>query len=678
MLKVEQWSQADAEREVASRFRDACQYRKRFEPGWRANESMIFRSDGNGGGSSEVSVSYNNLAELFAGDLDTGESWITINYTFKYLRFLHAQMSANPPSVTPRPTSQDYKDRRAAEVADHLITYGRRQYQIQDKVDLTCLQTLLYGSGFFRAKWDPTAGDVLEFDKASGQLTMTGDHKFVPLLIWDMVMDQTARTWEDVRYVFERHLMSKEEADFRFPDYRDKIAAAYDRSNNRTQFWDRDEYDQQLKGRVAVWEYMEKGLPWNGMAGRRCFLLESGDLISPIEENPNPDAILGYEILTDIDVPGQVYGKSFIDYLMRLQDVLNRLDSTVLDNIQAHGSVRMVTFDAAETNENELPSNSGWQVYNVKGTAAQKPEFINPPTMMPDVYKFREQLLQGMEQLAGVNESMFGQVKREMSGFSLQTAINAGNTVRRRLFNKYTKFVEAVYKAYLMFVQKYWDERRQILVTGEEGALAVAYYSGADIADGFDIDAEYGASFSLDPASRREEIMQVLPLLKEAGFTMRSILGMLRLNDISGLFDMAEVGARRQLEVFDEMISKAEEAGVLAYIAPEKGEEHQSMLAAAYEFRMSMAYKVLSKPLKALIQKHIDDREALMAQAAAPASATGAPPTVGAAGALNTVGPGAPETGGAGGETASPPTEGPGAAPAAPPAGVGGPVSLPA
>jgi len=38
--------------------------------------------------------------------------------------------------------------------------------------------------------------------------------------------------------------------------------------------------------------------------------------------------------------------------------------------------------------------------------------------------------------MAGVNDSMFGQQKREQSGFSMQYATNQGKMVRRRLFNK--------------------------------------------------------------------------------------------------------------------------------------------------------------------------------------------------------------------------------------------------
>ena len=621
--RFEVWDQEDAQRELPKRLKDALTQRSAFEASWRANETMLFTPNAMGG-AEQITVSYESAAELWGSDLDTGDSWVSINYAFKYLRYIHSQMAANPPSVMPLPTSSDYSDRRAADVADDLVNYGRRNYRVQDHVDLTTLQTLTYGTGILRETWDAAAGEILKVSRRKQLLVMTGDIRVRPLLIWDFAMDHTARCQEDIRYVFERHVLSTEEAKYRFPKFADKLDQSSLKSERLSRFWDGVSNADPQRGRCVVWEYTEKALPWNGMAGRRCFMLDDGTLLSDITSNPNPDGALGYFILTDVDVPGQVYGRTFIDYLARCQDVLNRLDSTVLDGIQAHGSVRMVVYDAAETQDG-LPSNSNWEIANVKGSGAQKPDFIDPPQLMGDIYKFREQLLVGMEQIAGVNESMFGQVKREMSGFSLQTAINAGNMVRRRLFNKYEVFVEAIYRFFLRLVQENWTDSRKVLVTGSENALSVAYYSGADLTDGFDLDVRYGASFSLDPASRREEIIQLLPLLKEAQYDMRTILGMLKLNDVAGLFDMATVAERRQLEVFDEMIAKYEADGVLIYIKPEEGEEHEGMLKAAYEFRMSMAYKVLAKELKVLIQKHIKDREALLVAKAAPAPAAVTP-----------------------------------------------------
>ena len=111
---------------------------------------------------------------------------------------------------------------------------------------------------------------------------------------------------------------------------------------------------------------------------------------------------------------------------------------------------------------------------------------------MPDIHRLRVNLISGMQELAGINESMLGQVKREMSGFSIQTAIDAGNTVRRRLFNKYTKCVKDTFRMYLACARVYWTEARTIAVIGKERAFESADFSGADIDGGFDGSSEVG------------------------------------------------------------------------------------------------------------------------------------------------------------------------------------------
>ena len=131
---------------------------------------------------------------------------------------------------------------------------------------------------------------------------------------------------------------------------------------------------------------------------------------------------------------------------------------------------------------------------------------------MPDAHKLRENLVNGISEMAGVNESQLGQINRELSGFAVQTAIEASNTARRRLFNKYTLAVRDFWKLYLAEIRENWSEARTILVLGKEKAFESADIKGADINGGFDLICEYGASLSLDPARRREEIMQLMLL----------------------------------------------------------------------------------------------------------------------------------------------------------------------
>lgn len=616
-LTIQPWNKSKAEKELKKRLERAVRARSRFEKQWAKNERTLFSSTYEEASNDDIGVAnvYDALRNGF-GAIDG----MQINYSFKYLRFIHAQMSANPPSVIPVPTSTEYKDRRAAKVADAFIQHGRRKLKLQEKVDLTSLQTLTYGTGFLKTFFDPFLGEAWEVDESTGDITMQGDITAKPILIHDMYIDPDATLEEEIGWMIERHVYSVEEAIARFPDKKEEIEALKGQYNP-TQSSNKEDYEDLIE----IFEYTEKAAPLNGMDGRRIFHLKTGKLLSDVMSNPYPDGRLPYRILTDVDVPGQVYGKTFIDYIIQLQDIINKIDSTVLDNIKNHGVARMVLSDGAEIADDDI-SNDSIDVLKVKNATQGSIHFIAPPTIMTDIYKMRQQIEVGMESLSGVNESMFGQVKREMSGFSLQTAINAGNMVRRRLFNKYQGFVEGVYTDFLELIQKHYSDSRKVLIAGEEEAISVAYFSGADISGGVDLKVDYGTSFSLDPASRREEIMQIKDVLKDAGYDSKKLLGLLRLNELNVAFDEMEVGKRRQYEIFDEIIAKYEETGTLIQIAPEANEEHASMLEACKEFRMSMTFKALAKELRDTIDAHYNARKAMLADQLTPAPAASAAP----------------------------------------------------
>jgi hypothetical protein len=628
-MLLETWTQENASKELLKRWQDSKRYRHQFESDWDKNEATLFATERVEGGYT-LADDVTGLSMMGGGE-STGSS-IKINYAMKYVRFIHAQMSANPPSAIPKPTSDDKSDRYSSTVADHLIQHGIREYGVQEEYDQTALDALVYGTGWMRCWFNPLLGPVYDVNEETKEVLMSGDNEIKKLPIRDVWIDPSAKRWKDVRYVFIRHTMSVEQACYMWPQHKDQLIARRQQRDNDNFFSPTLDSNEGIQpDDVEVLEYIEKGLPWNGNVGRYVWMLDSGLLLSKLGKSPFPNAQLPISPLTDIDVPGQVYGKAVTSYLARMQEVLEAIDSTELDNIAAHGVVRLVLPDGAEIEDDGI-SNNGWEYIKVSGNAGNGPYFMNPPSFMPDIHRFRDQLLAGMEALSGVPEAAMGQQSREMSGFSMQTAINAGNMIRRRLFNKATNLVKWMWTTYLEEVKAHWSDGRKVLVTGTEDALSVAFYSQADLAGGFTLQVDYGQSFSLDPASRREEILQISPMLKEAGMSMAEILDKIKLNDTKGLVDMATLAKRRQEEIFEDMISKYE-AGADSYIAPREMQDHKSMLEAAYKYIMSKRFDNLPEDLKRLIEQHVKAREGMAASTAA-AQAPAAPGPMPAPGAM--------------------------------------------
>ena len=138
-------------KDISDRFNDAVQYRKEIkESQWLVNESAVYSKDATMGtgdiDTSEVGIR-DRLIQQQSRDMNDTPN-VVINYVAHNIRMLHAQMSANPPVVTARPANTDIESKRRAKAAGHVIDYGRKQFRIQEHVDLCNLSTLLYGTGY--------------------------------------------------------------------------------------------------------------------------------------------------------------------------------------------------------------------------------------------------------------------------------------------------------------------------------------------------------------------------------------------------------------------------------------------------------------------------------------------------------------------------------------------------
>jgi len=610
---------------LGGRLSDAMDYRaKTQEDVWLLNEQTVYDPEGvmgdkNNSLSRAVGVDMNKASE----DESNGFDSFGMNYTVRYYRLIQAQLSANPPSVTPSPLTPDQEDVRRARAADDIVRYALRQYKLQEEFDLNNAQLVMYGTSFIKSCWDRWAGDPLKFDPETLEITeMEGDIHVKSCDTWAVYIDPLAKKWDEVRFIFERKLLTEAEIRACYPDYADHIIEESTDSGQAFResrsFADRFRQGEDKKERqYAIYEYWEKGLPENGFQGRYVeAILQDGTCLTDPVPNPHrfgtkdtlPKARLPYHIMTDIDVTNQVYGNTFITYLTKIQDTMNRLDLQTLENIRAHGQTKMVLPEGAEAVGID---NSTWDVVEVKGAGNQRPSFVNTPGTMPDVAKMRADILQGFNDLAGTNESMFGQQSRETSGFSMQYATNQGNLIRRRLFNKYVGTTEGVYKDILDIIKKHWDTPRKIKISGQEGAFDIKEYEGADIAGGFDLRVEYGTSFSLDPMARRQEIMQLMPLWEKAGKDPKELTKHIKFNDLEGMDDVGTHSEKRMDEIIKTIIDTEE------YVAPREWENHELRLPYLIRFMETAEFDRLEEDIQDMIIRHKEERMKMQADMAA-------------------------------------------------------------
>ena len=654
-MQISYWSEEQCGDEVKRRFDYADQNRRPLEDQWQRNERAVYGTNGLTG----YSFSVDELLDNGPIDTEDGEQSVELNvaYTFKNLRFIHSQLSANPPSVAMKPTSPDQEDRKRADAADRVGRYALRHYKLQERFDNLTLNTLVYGLGIMKVRYDSTKGDIIDFNLETNEMVLEGDIDISIPHTWNVFIDPDARSVDQIKWVIERLYVDYDEACAKWPDKRDILNQARLQNGDSGDLGFRNNKStirERHYNCVELLEYWETGLPSNGYTGRYCITTSSGQVVVPCKPSPNrfaragsvsaimrknlPDvsveqlihklpqmATLPYHILTDIDVPNSVWGKSFIEYAAPLQSVLREIDSTTLNNLRANAVARMIIPEGAEIS-NDL-SNSPWDITVIKNSS-QSPYFMEVPQLMPEMVTTRQNVEKGINDVSGTNESMFGQQSREQSGASMQYATNQGNMIRRRLFNKYVLVVESVYKSILNLIRKHWTVERNIMVVGKEKALEAISLKGADIDGGYDVVGEYGTNLSLDPITRREEILALQPLFQGAGIPPKMSLKLMKLNDLEGSYDAPQLAEDRQREIFERIIMDQ------IQIQPEQYQDHAGMLEWALYYRMTSDFEYLDESSKALILEHITLRTEMAAaetagaaQATTAMPATPAPPT---------------------------------------------------
>lgn len=680
-LQVVIWDDARTKKEISRRWRHCTEARIFHEEKWIRNERSVYATSSTQN-MSYLQTSLESNFNIGLPGIDGSNADMNIGQTFKNFRLIHAQMSSNPPSVVMRPTNSDQENHRKADAADRAVRYSIRRYSMQERQDQTTLQTLLYGSGCTKTTWDANLGDILSYTKDSRglEVTLSGDISVTVPFMWNVFIDPDAKCVPEIRYIIERLYIDYEEACLRWPEHAERLKAARVEKSSSPHNRGRDtQLQNDHYNCVELLEYWETGLPVNGYLGRYCITTGEGDVIEPCRPSPfrfkqagavsriegredmtddqkeasiealPETARLPYHFLTDIDIPNMPWGRSFIEYAAQQQETLNKLDSARIDNIQAHGVARLVIPESADIADDGL-SNSPWDVTKISG--AQPPYFMQPPQLMPDMTAARQDLVSAIDSVSGVNESMFGQQSREQAAAAMQYATNQGNMVRRRLFNKYVLYVESMYKAILDLVRKHWTTSRIIQVVGKERALESIELSGADIDGGYDVVGEYGVSLSLDPITRRQEILTLQPMFEKAGVPPRTSMKMMKLNELEGMYDELDLADIRQKEIFDLMIATGQ------YIPPKKYRDHVNMIAYAMRYFMTQEFDSLPDNLQQLCERHTEERAHL---AATNDGATGPSPASSLPG-----GPPGPLPAGASAAPAPPPGLPAGAPPAVP------------
>jgi hypothetical protein len=548
----------------------------------------------------------------------------------KAVLFLHSKLCISDPVVQVTARKQDPATKRAAECTQAYLPYMRQRMHLQEVLESgVYLNTVVYGNGIAFNGWDPDGGEFPfdEFptdeadlaEKLETGFKMEGDYDFRNVHPRKFFPDGSADSWINAEHCFEEWEIPFEKAMYKFdkPEQQEIL-----REYHNTQQASNPADVNKSQTTIKLYNYYVRGRPWNGFLGSHSVLVdpENPKLLT---RGPNPfdHKKLPYNVMSDIDVPGNVMGMSRIIYAYQTQMCINNMMMLIMKNMALFGGNKMMLPEGSINQD--IINNALDDVGYFNPATGGKPEYLRPANVTSDVWRAYDIMKGYINNLYGMNEFSQGQVPRELSSFAVQLALEMDDKYRIRLFNKKKLFLRDTHYQGLENTKQFMTESRRLSVVGLESFTDDGYFTSTSLKGDCDVEVEYGPYMPVDPAARKQQILEFIKsgFFEKAGGNMKKAASLLIDGSMLDVKAGFEQSSKRQKAEIDSMIN-----GEVVQIQPwNKHEEH---LIALEDFTDSETFNALPLEVKKAIWQHSELHVEALAQQIAKSQgpATGTPP----------------------------------------------------
>lgn len=417
-----------------------------------------------------------------------------------------AYMTGFTPKFMVRPNSTDIGDIQAARVAGKIVQSYYALLEMNERLHELAHWIVTCGNAFLRVGWDATAGDRFvgpEFDEVGNPLMddeglpipriySTGDVYSEVVSPFSVHIDPLVSRPSDLERVVIKTVKSRRWVAEHFGEDVAAEVAPLDTEEAQSERSILSIIGPGSYGAVVstpahrqnwcivteLWEKRSISAP----EGR--LIIDCGGKIARHSKSPMPDAELPLVWFRDMIVPGKPWGQSFVDNLILPQKNYNRIVSSVEEHIYTTCHARILEPSLAGTEDQEFVTEHGDRI-RFNGNIA--PSYLVPPPLPGDLDKAMAQARGDMDMSA----LSFGASRGESQGRA--SAQQVSLLIEQDLASKEPQIARLAYglerwaRAVLKVVQQGVKEPRVAKITGQNGALEIQSFMGADLRGNFDV-----------------------------------------------------------------------------------------------------------------------------------------------------------------------------------------------
>lgn len=450
---------------------------------------------------------------------------------------LLARLVKSKPQFYATPGQSSYEAMKATEIAESLLEYWWDYFSLSSKREEAMLWAIICGNGFWKISWDDHIGSSVKVmtEPESGQPIVNpliehffkqrleqaglnaadfeqevfeGDIKVDVLSPFDVLLDDSAKVFEDCKYAICVHPMSPEDI---FKRYGVKLKA--DSVN---------EYpDETLPGVFGNLENKSKKsvrtvfvgyfLPSPKYPdGRYVVFTKKPDIVLYDAPWPFPFKKLPLVKFPGVRVPGQLWDQAVVQDAIPLQKELNRTLSQIVEYKNLTLKPQML---APVGSLRQRMTDEPGAIFEYNPVAGRVPEAIPLPGLPPYVYDHLQDLGARLKDLFGLNEILQGDVPPNVeAGVAIDLLQEAAVDRLAPQILMMEKSLELAGNLMLELAQKYYQEPRMLMLSGVGSKPKIQRFESADVLAGIGVKVETGSGLPRTRAGRQARVLQMLQM----------------------------------------------------------------------------------------------------------------------------------------------------------------------
>jgi hypothetical protein len=464
----------------------------KWRKAWRAYHNMSMKSN-----NQSLFSSHELQPAGEQGELTT----LRVNQLRNMVQHVLNLTTSNRPAFDARPINSDLKSQAQSILGNQLLEFYLREKRLEVLFRQAVEHALVLNEGTIAISWNPDVGEVYEVDE-QGAPVKEGDIQFEMVMANNRIRDvDGGKDWVIIRKKVNKWALAQ-----RYPEWAEKIIASdLDNELNYLNPYNQNKTESDLIDIYVFYHNKTDALPTGKMA---VFLsneavLSFGDL--PYSQIPV------YTIMPS-EIPDSIFGYTPTFDALPLQEAINILSSTALTNQKAFGVSNIWTQDGSNFSLDEL--SSGMNLI----TSAVKPEVLSLTATPAEVFEFRQQLIQEMQQIMGINSTVRGEPPTGASGTLSALLVSTAVSFNSGLQQSYNQLLEDVGTNTLAMLRDYAKTKRVVSILGINEKSWSKEFVGDDLNQINRVHVEQASAMSRTSAGRIEIANQLLQtgLIKDA------------------------------------------------------------------------------------------------------------------------------------------------------------------